>query len=95
MKKELLDIIPEIPETIEIWIDENNYPSIYNRKIKELVEMSGMTEEEARAFIIQTPFVLELVYHENYGLFGVESEAVDSTPIYSPYTGQECKEPEC
>lgn len=51
-----------------------------------------MTEEEAKDFVRTTPFSIELYYHVNQGLFGVEGEAVESygNEIYSPYTGEEC-----
>ena len=36
---------------------------------------------------------LEIYYEKGTGLFAVESEAVESGTIYSPYTGELCEEP--
>lgn len=80
-------------EVINVYIDEVHYPNVFHRKLKELVDDCGMTEDEAREAITSQPFVLELVYHPNYGLFAVESEAIDSTEIFSPYTGEEIYSP--
>jgi len=79
-------------EVIEVLLSETQHPIAFNAKVKELVEQSGMTEEEAKNFVRTNPFTLELYYHVNQGLFAVESEAVESygNEIYSPYTGEEC-----
>lgn len=75
-------------EVIEIYLDSVKHPVAYNAKIDELIE-SGMTREEAEGFISTTPFVMELYYAPNQGLFLVESEAIESTEIYNPYCGEE------
>ena len=78
-------------EVIEVFLSETKHPKAFNAKVKEIVEQSGMTEEEEeKDFVRTTPFSLELYYHVNQGLFGVESEAVEGygNEIYSPYTGE-------
>lgn len=75
-------------EVIDVLLCPNKTPLVYQRKLKELVEIAGMTEDEAEKHLLQ-PIQLELFYDYGLGLFGVESEAVESTDIYSPYTGEE------
>ena len=97
VKRERVMAAPKINKTgseevIEVFLSETKHPKAFNAKVKEIVEQSGMTEEEAKDFVRTTPFILELYYHVNQGLFGVESEAVEGygNEIYSPYTGEEC-----
>lgn len=79
-------------EVIEVYLSEEKQPIAFGNKVKELMEESGMSEEEAKEFVRTTPFTLELYYHMYQGLFAVESEAVEGygNEIYSPYTGEEC-----
>ena len=81
-------------EIIEVRITKENYPIAYNNKLEELIEVGGMTKEEAEEYLMEWTIPMELVYHKGYGLFMVESEAVESSPIYSPYTGEECDDSE-
>ena len=76
-------------EIISVILTEENYPVAYAEKLKEL-KSSGVTEEEARKYIRQTPIILEIYYEKGRGLFAVESEALEcSAPsIMSPYTGE-------
>lgn len=75
-------------EVMDVLLCPNNTPLAYQRKLKELIEIAGITEDEAKKHLLQ-PIHLELFYDYGLGLFGVESEAVESTAIYSPYTGEE------
>lgn len=84
----------ENAETIEVKLTKEKFPIAYQNKFEELVEMSGMTEDEATEYLKDCTIVMELVYHKNYGLFMVESEVIGCTPIYSPYTGDECDDSE-
>ena len=77
-------------EVIDVYLDEVKHPRAFKTKLHELIE-SGLDEDAARKFIRDTPFVMEVYYDLNRGLFMVESEAVESTEIYNPYTGVECK----
>lgn len=75
-------------EVIDVLLCPNKTPLAYQRKVKELVEISGMTEDEAKTQLLQ-PIQLELFYDYGLGLFAIESEAVESAGIYNPYTGKE------
>ena len=84
-----LRITTDENDVLDIWLTIEKTPIAYNRKMKELVESSGMTKEEAEQHLAQSPIPLELLYHIGLGLFGVESEAMECSEIYSPYTGEE------
>lgn len=74
-------------DTIDIYIDPVKMPDIYRRKVKCLLT-SGMSKEAAEKHLLQNPLQLELFYDIGQGLFAVEAEAIDSTPIFNPYTGK-------
>lgn len=84
-----IKITEEEGDCIEVWLTKESTPIAYERKKYELVHKSGMTEEEAEIFIAQVPFVLEIFYSIDQGLFAVESEALESCVIFNPYTGTE------
>jgi len=86
---EPLKITENEGDTIEVWLTKESTPEAYARKMYELINKSGMTEEEAEIHIAQAPIVLELFYSIDQGLFGVESEALDSSEIFNPYSGEE------
>lgn len=77
-------------EVFDFYLDEVKHPRAFKTKVCELVN-DGMNEDEARKFVRETPFIMEVCYDLNRGLFMVESEAVESTEIYNPYTGVACK----
>lgn len=73
-------------EIVSVSIDLRKYPTLYNNKIAELVK-EGCTEDEAKEIIGEHPYIeIELYYEIGYGLFGVESDAVECTEVFSPYT---------
>ena len=80
-------------ESIDFYLSETKTPISFKTKLNELIE-AGMTEQEARTFILSTPLEMEVYYEKNMGLFMVESEAVDNNTIFDPYTGQELEENE-
>lgn len=84
----------ENAEIIEVKLSKEKFPIAYKNKMEELIEVSGMTKEEAEKYLDNWVIPMELVYHKEYGLFMVESESIESTPIYSPYTGEECDDSE-
>lgn len=84
----------ENAEIIEVKITKEKYPIAYNNKLEELINENGMTKEEAEKCLEDWTIPMEIVYHKGYGLFMVESEAVEGAPIYSPYTGDECDDSE-
>ena len=49
-------------------------------------------ENDARSYILTNPIELELYYHKGYGLYGVESDAVEYADIYNPYDGTKMEE---
>lgn len=80
-------------EPIMVVLTEDKYPIAYNNKIQELVEQELYdTIENAKK---ENPIIemeLELYYEKEYGLFAVESGAVESGTIYSPYSQELCEE---
>lgn len=84
----------ENAEIIEVRLSKEKFPIAYKNKMEELMEVSGMAKEEAEKYLDDWVVPMELVYHKEYGLFMVESEAIESTPIHSPYTGEECDDSE-
>ena len=82
-------------ETIQVRLTEETFPTAFKAKLEELIGQ-GMTEEDARRWILSTPIVLELYYEKDSGLFAVESDALESCPesIHSPYSGVPFKETE-
>ena len=75
-------------ESIKITLSRMNTPIAYQNKLDELMECNAFdTQAEAEKWLSETPIELELYYENGYGLFGVESEAVENTEIKSPYSG--------
>lgn len=86
--------IPKEPEIIEIRLSPDKTPAAFNNKVKELVEECGLSEEEAKREVLSMTFVLEVIYEKNCGLFAVESDTLDCSRVWSPYTQKEieCEE---
>ena len=82
-------------EPIKVKLSEIENPIAYNNKIEELVEQGCYSSiEKAKADNKEFEIELELYYEKDYGLFAVESGAVESGTIYSPYSkdiGEEYK----
>ena len=80
-------------EGITIIIDKEQYPIAYRNKIEELVEQGLYdTIEDAENDNPSFEMDCEIYYDKHSGLFAVESGAVESGLIYSPYSGEECEE---
>lgn len=82
-------IIPSVgsEEVIEVRLTPYNYPIAFKNKVDELLEQGAFnTKEDAEKWVMETTFVLELIYEKHQGLFAVESEALENTTCYSPYT---------
>ena len=63
----------------------------YNNKIEELVEQRAYpTKEDAEKDNPYFEMNCEIYYEKDYGLFAVESGAVESGTVYSPYSGELC-----
>lgn len=75
-------------ETIAVLLTRKSFPIAFQNKLNELMEQGAFnSEEEATRWIESTPIVLEIMYEKNWGLFAVESEAIESSCLMSPYSG--------
>lgn len=81
---------PDDCETIDITIRKSRYPILFKNKVQELVEDCGMSQEEAETEVEGMTITLELMYEQSSGLFGIESDAVEScaSNLFSPYSGE-------
>lgn len=86
-----LRITKDKGDTIEVYLDPNKHPIAYQTKKRELMRCSGLTDEEADSFLMEIPFILEIFYSPDQGLFAVEAEPIGEIEIYNPYDG--CKIP--
>lgn len=74
-------------EIIEVTLTRDKFPIAFNNKLKELMDCGAFdSEEKAIKWIEETPIVLELMYEKDNGLFAVESEAIESCTLVSPYS---------
>ena len=78
----------------DVVLTKDKFPIAYENKVKELMDECGMSREEAENVIKDMKIGLEVYYEVGYGLFAIESDAVESGTIYSPYSGELCEEPE-
>lgn len=76
----------ELIDSINVRITETSHPQVFKQKLVEMVK-SGLSEADAKVWISQTEFELELYYSPDLGMFAVESEAVENADIFDPYTG--------
>ena len=76
----------------DVKLTKDKYPIAFSEKVQELIEDCGMTQEEAEKAISDMEIELEIYYHKGFGLFAVESEAVECGVIFSPYTGEKILE---
>lgn len=84
-----ITIFHEPAEIIEVFLDEVKHPFAFKRAVESLM-LSGVDDDYARRVISTTPFVLEVAYSKDRGLFAVESEALGSlgNEMFDPYTGE-------
>lgn len=74
-------------ETIEVKLTPGKYPVAYKAKIDELMEQGAFnTREKAERWVMENPICLELIYEKHSGLFAVESEAIETDSLVSPYS---------
>ena len=77
----------------KIKLSKEKYPKAFNAKVEELLEENVCgTVEEAEQLVSNMVFELEIYYEKGTGLFAVESAAVESGTIYSPYTAELCED---
>ena len=68
-------------------LTKDKYPIAFEEKVQELLEEKcASTREEAEKMVSEMEIELEIYYEKGTGLFAVESGAVESGTIYSPYT---------
>lgn len=79
----------------KIKLSKEKFPKAFQAKVEELIEEGVCsTQEEAEKIVNDIEFELEIYYEKGTGLFAVESEAVESGTIYSPYTAELCEDSE-
>lgn len=86
----LLDGLTHIDEDggMGLVIREVMWPVAFKNKMEELIE-GGMSVEEAKRHIYNTPIYLEVYYEKGKGLFAVESDYIEEhDSIVSPYSGE-------
>lgn len=77
-------------ESIEIVLSKEKTPRAYKEKLDELLETKAFnTKEEAEEWLKTAKFDMEIIYEKGNGLFLVESEAIESGGITSPYTQED------
>lgn len=92
MAKLRLNSVEDYEHLCNVRLAKEKYPIAYENKVQELVEQ-GLPRIDAEKCVNDMVIELELYYHKEYGLFAVESDAVESGTIYSPYNGELCEEP--
>ena len=76
-----------------IRLSKEKFPKAFSAKVEELMEQGACkTKEEAESVVSSMEFELEIYYEKDYGLFAIESEAVESGTIYSPYSRELCQD---
>ena len=80
----------EYEHLCNVTLTKEKFPKAFAAKVDELIEEGVCTtKEEAEAVIADMVIELEIYYEKGYGLFAVDSEAVNSGTIFSPYSGAE------
>ena len=80
----------EYEHLCNVTLTKEKFPKAFAAKVDELIEEGVCTtKEEAEAVIADMEIELEIYYEKGYGLFAVDSEAVNSGTIFSPYSGAE------
>ena len=71
-------------------LTKERFPIAYEEKVQELMDDCEMSREQAEDIIKDMEIELEVYYHRGYGLFAVESDAVENgADIFSPYNKEE------
>lgn len=83
-----LRVTEEEGDVIDVYLCPEKTPIAYQRKKKELIERSGMTEDEAEQCLLR-PIPIEVFYSYDQGLFGIEAECLADCEVFNPYTGKE------
>lgn len=70
-----------------VTLTKDKFPIAFENKVQELIE-NGLTREDAEKDIEQMEINLEIYYQKGCGLFAIDEEAAECSPIYSPYTAE-------
>lgn len=84
-------ISEDYDEVVEVTTSPDINPFTFRRRVRCLM-ISGMTRAQAEQYAATHPMQLSLFYDIGRGAFAIDSEAVDNTPLYNPYTGEEIPE---
>ena len=77
----------ENAENVFISFDKHTHPIAFRNRVKSLMD-SGLDRADAEKCASE-PIELEIFYDPDCGLFGLETEAVESiTEFFNPYTGE-------
>ena len=77
----------ENAENVFISFDKHTHPIAFRNRVKSLMD-SGLDRADAEKCASE-PIELEILYDPDCGLFGLETEAVESiTEFFNPYTGE-------
>ena len=83
----------EYEHLCNVTLTKDKFPKAFEAKVEELLEEKVCaTREEAEKLIADMVIELEVYYEKGTGLFAVDSEAVSSGTIYSPYTAELCED---
>lgn len=84
-------ITEDYDEVFEVTTSPDINPLTFRQRVQCLM-ISGMTQTEAEQHAITTPIQLSLFYDIGRGAFAIATDAVEETPLYNPYTGEEIPE---
>lgn len=77
-------------ESVNISIDPIEHPIAFQNRFDSL-KNSGLSEDDALKCALE-PIEMEMYYDPDAGLFIIEADAVESVPIFNPYSGVELSE---
>lgn len=83
---------PQDYEPLNVYLTPTHTPIAYKNKV-ECLKLAGHSEREAQQLALE-PIELELYYETGHGLFAVESDAVESSIVCSPYTREDLEDEE-
>ncbi len=80
---------------IKIKLNKEDHTKAFDALVEALTKNNTFpTKEEAEKYVENEEIRLELYYDKYYGFFAVETEAIDLSPTYNPFTGEIMDEPD-